>query len=238
MIRESVLYEHQGIALEGVLFKPDNQNPPAPGVLLIHEYTGIGEYLLRHVERLIERGFTVLVHDMYGIENLSANTDEASQISRIFRDNRQLMRDRARVGFNCLKQQSGVDPKRLFTMGFSFGGCAALELARSGANLAGAISVYGYLDTANPEDARNIICRTLVIHGAKDPVVSNHQLLEFIEEMSAAQVDCQIKIFSDAGHGFCNTSLKPIADCRNCFSAKHDRRAWGEIELFLTSVHP
>lgn len=238
MIRESVLYEHQGVALEGVLFKPDNQNPPAPGVLLIHEYTGIGEYLLRHVERLIERGFTVLVHDMYGIENRPSTTEQASRISRLYRDDRQLMRARAMVGFNYLQHLAGADSKRLFALGFSFGGCVALELARSGADLVGAISVYGYLDTDNPEDARNIACRTLVIHGANDPVVSNDQLLEFVQEMSAAQVDCQIKVFTDAGHGFCNISLQSAADCRNCFSAKHDRRAWGEIELFLTSVHP
>ena len=45
-----------------------------------------------------------------------------------------------------------------------------LELARSGADIAGIVTFHGGLDTPT-RDAKNIKCKVLICHGADDPYV-------------------------------------------------------------------
>lgn len=49
-----------------------------------------------------------------------------------------------------------LDAGRLAVFGFCFGGCCALELAHSGAEVKAAVSFHGTLDNPTPEDACNI----------------------------------------------------------------------------------
>jgi dienelactone hydrolase len=55
-----------------------------------------------------------------------------------------------------LKSQPNVDPKRIAAIGYCFGGTAALELARGGADLAAVVVFHAGLETPNPADAKNI----------------------------------------------------------------------------------
>jgi dienelactone hydrolase len=229
----SVSYCDGNDELEGFLFRPEGFDPPFPAVLMIHEFTGIGAWLYPHAERLARKGYLVLLHDMYGKGNVPDNSEEASRIAAIFKGNRGFMRSRAQVGLDELLSFSEVDPLRVFTMGFSFGGCVALELARSGAPVAGTISVYGNLNTPTPEDAENIRGSVLVIHGGIDPVVSNEEMFSFLEEMRAADVDCRIEILSRAGHGFFNSTLTTDSSKGVFYSPDLESRSWNEIESFL-----
>ena len=90
----------------------------------------------------------------------------------------------------------------LAAFGFCFGGCCALELARTGAPLKAAVSFHGTLDTTNPADAKNIKGKVLVLHGASDPLVPKEQLPAFEAEMNAANVDWQLLSYGGAFHSF------------------------------------
>jgi hypothetical protein len=81
------------------------------------------------------------------------------------------IRARAQGGLDALERRAEVDPNRIAAIGFCLGGTMALELARSGANLAGVVSFYGSLSTAAPQDAKNIKGKVLVCVGADDPEV-------------------------------------------------------------------
>jgi len=223
--------------LESLLFRPSCRDGHFPAMLLIHEFTGIGPYMYPHAERLARSGYMVLVHDMYGKGNRPADREEASVTAMPFKKDRSLMRARTAAGLRELLSFSKVDPSRVFAMGFSFGGCSVLELARSGAPLAGSICVYGHLDTPFPDDAENIKGSVLVIHGGSDPVIGNEEILTFLDEMKAADVDCRIKVFGLAGHGFLNSSLAG-GDVGSGFyySPTFEKLAWAEIESFLNEL--
>ena len=79
-----------------------------------------------------------------------------------------------------------------------------LELARSGADLAGVVSFHGGLDTPTPADAKNIKCKVLVLHGGDDPHVPRKDVEAFEDEMRAGGVDWQLVIYGGAVHGFTN----------------------------------
>lgn len=226
-------YRHGETALQGVLVRGRDALRPNPAVLLIHEFMGIGGYLLPHADRLARAGFTVLICDMFGKEVRLQDPAQASRLSAPFKADRHLMRDRARAGLDALAAQDGVDTRQMFALGLSFGGCCALELARSGAPLAGTISIYGYLNTPFPARKHDIRGRVLVQHGMRDKVVSMAEVHAFCEEMHRAEADCRVTIHSDAGHGFCNRTVRPDPATGNAYCARTEQRVWTEIMNFL-----
>lgn len=78
----------------------------------------------------------------------------------------------------------------MVAMGYCFGGTVALEMARAGLPLVGVTSFHGGLSTPNPQDAKNIKAKLLILHGAIDPGV-RVEVPGFQKEMDDANVDYQ-----------------------------------------------
>lgn len=228
-------YRHGSVELEGLILRPAEEADDRlrSGVLLIHEYMGLGEYMMPHARALAAEGFVVLCHDMYGAGVRPADRAEASAISRPFRDDRMLMRDRARAGLDALAVLPGVDRMRLSAVGFSFGGGAALELARSGVGLFAAVSFYGYLDTPEPANPGDVRCRVLALHGALDKVVSMDHLAQFEAEMDLAGADYRTVVYPHAGHAFSNLAARPDPASGSFFSPDTHADAWAEMLSLL-----
>lgn len=226
-------YRHATTTLEGIVFHDESQTQPLPGILLIHEFMGLGDYMLPHAKRLAEQGYAVLLCDMYGKGIRPKDKSEASALARTYREDRLLMRSRAQAGLNALANLPMADANNLFAIGFSFGGCAALELARSGASLAGTVSFYGYLNTPLPCRAGTIKGAVLVLHGAHDKVVPMTEIPAFENEMRKAGVDSQVIIYDDAGHGFTNATHENDPATGSWFCEKTAERAWAATLEFL-----
>ncbi len=234
--RTLIPYEHEGTPLEGVMVADAACQVPRPGVLLVHEFTGLGEYVLAHADRLAAEGYAVFACDMYGAGIRPQNHSEASHHSRIYRGNRRLMRRRAQAGLTTLAASPFVDAAKLLALGFSFGGCTVLELARSGADLLGAASFYGYLNTPFPCSPGDIRGKLLVLHGAQDKVVPMDEIPTFAEEMERAGTDCRIMIYTDVGHGFSNETLVTDPSTGSAYCPKTAGRAWGTLLRFYAEL--
>lgn len=231
--RSPLEYRHDETALQGVLVHDRTADRPRPGVLLIHEFMGIGDYLMPHADRLARAGFAVLLCDMFGKGIRPQNAARASRLTAPFKADRPFMQARARAGLDALAAHDLVDAHRMFALGLSFGGCCALELARAGAPLNGTISIYGYLNTPHPAQKQAIPGRILVLHGMHDKVVPMTDVHEFCEEMRRSETDCRVTIYSNAGHGFCNRTVRPYPTTGNAYCARTEQRAWAEIMNFL-----
>jgi len=146
----------------------------------------------------------VCLADLYGQGVRPTNADQALAAMMPLKNDRGLLNKRMLAALDQLKSQSlaAVDTGRLAAFGFCFGGCCALELARTGAPLKAAVSFHGPLDTTNPADAKNIKGKVLVLHGASDPLVPKEQLPAFEAEMNAANVDWQLLSYGGAFHSF------------------------------------
>ncbi|WP_147820822.1 dienelactone hydrolase family protein [Salidesulfovibrio onnuriiensis] len=234
--RTPLAYVHDGTPLEGILVVDAATEAPRPGVLLVHEFMGIGEYVLVHADRLAAEGYAVLACDMYGKGVRPRDAAEASRYSRIYRQDRMLMRQRARAGLQALAQSPCADPNRLLALGFSFGGCAVLELARSGAPLLGSASFYGYLNTPHPCAKGKVQGSILVMHGVRDKVVPMEEIPVLAEEMRTAGVDCRIQLHTDAGHGFSNETLAEDPATGSAYCPKTAMRAWKALLCFYSEL--
>jgi dienelactone hydrolase len=103
-------------------------------------------------------------------------------------------------------------------------------LARSGADVAGVVSIHGNLDTPNPQDAKNIKARVLVLHGADDSVVPDEQIAAFREEMRQAKVDWQFIAYGNAVYGFTNP-YNSVA-----YNEKADKRSWAATRQLFAEI--
>ena len=151
-----VEYKEGETTLDGYLAWDDAVQGRRPGVLVVHEWTGLGDYAQTRARMLAEMGYVAFAADIYGKGIRPKTPREAATQAGIYKKDRQLMRARTLVGLEILRRDPMCDPKRVAAIGYCFGGTCVLELARSGADLAGVVSFHGGLDTPTPADAKNI----------------------------------------------------------------------------------
>ncbi|HRE33294.1 MAG TPA: dienelactone hydrolase family protein, partial [Candidatus Berkiella sp.] len=99
-----------------------------------------------------------------------------------------------------------MNGKKIFVMGYCFGGTGALELARSGVPLLGTVSFHGGLSSLSPNDASNIKGPVLILHGADDPMVPPAEVAAFKEEMKNGNVSYEFVEYPGAVHAFTNSA--------------------------------
>jgi dienelactone hydrolase len=234
--KEVIQYKHGDVALEGYLVYEDTIEGSRPGILVVHDWMGIGPYVKMRADQLAELGYVAFAIDMYGKGIRPKNSQEASARASIYRKDRQLMRSRVQAGLEALVSQPLVDAKRVAAIGYCFGGGTVLELARSGVDIAGVVSFHGNLDTPRPEDAKNIKAKVLVLHGADDPHVPQEDVTAFQEEMRQAKVDWQMVIYGNAVHSFTNPNSGDDPSTGAAYNERADKRSWKAMRLFFREL--
>ena len=234
---QEVEYEHEGTKLLGYLAYDDSGAGKRPGVVVVHEWMGHNEYARRRAEQLAQLGYAAFALDMYGKGVRAKDPQEASQMAGRFKNDRKLMRARAKAGLEVLRKQPMVDAGRVAAMGYCFGGQVSLELARAGEDVAGVVSFHGTLDTPTPQDAKNIKGKVLALHGAADPFVPPDHVAAFLKEMEDAKVDYQFVSYGPGiVHGFTNPGNKGSAMKGVGYDEDADRLSWRAMREFFEEV--
>lgn len=231
-----VEYKQGETVLEGYLAYDDAVTAPHPGVLVVHEWKGLDGYAKKRAEQIAGLGYVAFAADIYGKGVRPQDYKEAGQQAGIYKGNRLLTRQRALAGLEVLRSNPRVDPAQLAAIGYCFGGMVALELGRSGADLKGIVSFHGALETPNPEDAKNIKAKVLVLHGAEDPFVSAKEVAGFEEEMRSGLVDWQLVKYSGAVHAFTNPESGSDSSKGAAYNEKADKRSWIAMKDFFSEI--
>lgn len=127
-----------------------------------------------------------------------------------------------------------VDESKLFASGYCFGGTAALELARSGADVLGVISFHGGLGTPTPEDAKNIKAHLQIHHGKSDPFVPADEVKAFKKEMDEAKVRYEFHAYPGAVHSFTEKGAGSVPSKGAAYNAEADQKSWAAMVRFLS----
>jgi len=203
-----------------------------PGVLVSPEWIGVNDYSRGRARQLAEMGYVAFVHDPYGGGKNAADPKQAAEWSSVLKADRPELRKRIKTGLETLRKQNRVDGSKIAAIGYCFGGTSVLELARSGADIAGVVSFHGNLSSPMPARAGEIKAKVLVCHGAVDPIVPPEEVAAFEKEMQAASADWQLISYGNAVHSFTNPGAKGTAPGVK-YDEKADKRSWEAMKDFL-----
>jgi len=231
-----VEYKQGDTVLEGYLAWDDSRSAKRPGVLIVHEWTGINDHMRQRAQMLAKLGYVAFAADIYGKGIRPSTQPEAAKTAGIYKNDRPLMRARVRAGLDELKNQKFVDPQRLAAIGYCFGGTTVLELARDGAATRGVVSFHGGLSTPTPQDAANIKGKVLALHGADDPFVKADEVAAFQDEMRKAGVDWQFISYGNAVHSFTNKEAGNDNSKGAAYNEKADKRSWEAMKAFFAEI--
>jgi dienelactone hydrolase len=234
IVTRTLPYRDLDTPLTGVLHWNETQSGGRPGILLIHGGAGLDEHARDQARRYAELGYAVLACDMYG-DGVAGDRARVMACLTALHDDPGLLARRGLAGLTALAGCPEVSGS-LAAIGFCFGGMAALALARSGADLAGVVSIHGSLTTSRAAEPGAVTAKVLVCHGASDPHVPMAHVAAFTEEMNRADADWQLIVYGRAVHGFTHQHAVPGATAGVAYDPIADRRSFAATGAFLAGV--
>lgn len=237
IVAKDVDYKDGDTLLQGFHAYDDGVDGKRPGILVVHQWTGLTDYEKRRARMLAEMGYNVFALDIYG-KGIRPQPPEAGKEAGKYKSDRALFRARLGAGLGMLKADERTDPERIAAIGYCFGGTGVLELARSGADIAGVVSFHGGLGAgdgmAAPKDG--VKASVLVCHGAVDPYVPRDEVAGFEEEMNTAGVDWQLIAYSGAVHAFTQPMAGDDPSKGAAYQKKADERSWQHMQVFFEEL--
>jgi len=233
---QTVEYKQGDTTLEGFLAYDDSIQSKRPGIIVVPGWNGVDDSGKMRAQMLAQLGYVAFVADVYGKGIRPSTSKEAAQEAGKYSRNRPLYRARMQAALDVLRRLHSSAIGKLAAIGYCFGGAGALELARSGADVAGVVTFHGDLSTPTPQDARNIKGRVLVLHGADDPAVPLKAVEALEKEMSDAKVDWQVVLYSGTVHSFTSPSAGNDNSRGSAYNERADKRSWIAMQDFFREI--
>ena len=219
-----IAHEFEGEQLESVFVgRRDGQRRPT--VLFMPSVMGVSDLEIGLGRQLVELGFNAFVGDKFGKQFRGAGRDVMfGEMNRIKEDRAALLR-RLQSILAEARRQDDVDSDRMVVAGFCFGGMCALDIARSGADIAAAVSFHGLFDPPGlpPE---KIKAKVAVFHGWEDTMVPPDKVVALARELTEAGADWQIHAYGHVGHGFTNPKAHEIGIEGVFYDKQAAERSW------------
>ena len=224
-----------GTTFDGVVVYDDATAAPRPGLLMVPNWYGVTDAAVEKAKTIAGDDYVILLVDMYGRGVRPANPDEAGKAAGAVYADRAGMRERINAALATLRGLEGAPLAKddIGAIGFCFGGATVLELARSGADVAGVASFHGALNTSAPAAAGAIRTSVLVMNGADDTFVSAGEIDAFEKEMRESGADWQFINYGGAVHCFAEPDEdgSVIPGCK--FHEPSYRRSMAKMRAFF-----
>ena len=222
MKTEKITYQSGDNSFEGFLAQPEGDSNPC--VLIAHTWAGRDAFVEEKAKLLTELGYAAFAIDMYGDGKIGTSNEENAGMMQPLLDDREELARRVLASLDAVSKIDSIDASKIVIMGYCFGGLVAMDLARTGADIKGAVSFHGFL--AGPENSTNEIkAKLLALHGDSDPMVGQDQIESFRQEMTSKKVDWQLHVFGGAMHSFTNPEAND-PDFGAVYSKNADERSW------------
>ena len=232
MKTEKITYQSGENSFEGFLAQPEGDSNPC--VLIAHTWAGRDAFVEEKAKLLTELGYAAFAIDMYGDGKIGTSNEENAGMMQPLLDDREELARRALASLDAVSKIDSIDASKIVIMGYCFGGLVAMDLARTGADIKGAVSFHGFL--AGPENStKEIKAKLLALHGDSDPMVGQDQIESFRQEMTSKKVDWQLHVFGGAMHSFTNPEAND-PDFGAVYSKNADERSWKIFTDFLMEL--
>lgn len=235
METKTLSYQASDVAAQGFIAGADQKTvSKRPVVLVVHDWSGCNDFAREKAKKIAALGYIGFAVDMYGEGRVGQTNDEKVQLMQPLIQDRARLRDRLLAALSAIREQAEVDTQKVAVIGFCFGGLCALDLARSGADILGAVAFHGLLIPPNLP-RQDIKAKILALHGHDDPMVPPEQVHQFQREMIVAEVDWQMHIYGGVQHAFMNPQANDV-QLGTVYNAVAERRAWSSMVNFLQEI--
>ena len=234
IVTRPIEYEHDGVVLESVFAFDDATQGERPAVLVSHAWAGRSDFEVEKAKKMAEWGYAGFALDLYGKGVLGSSAEENQALMMPFIADRKLLLSRLMASVDIATAQPEADAANVAAIGFCFGGLCVLDIARSGAELNGVVSLHGLLGGPG-ETAEKIKTKTLVLHGWDDPMAPPADVETFAKEFTEAGADWQFHAFGGTMHAFTNPEANDPT-MGTVYSQSADDRARRLVKDFLGEV--
>ncbi|MBI2655022.1 dienelactone hydrolase family protein [Candidatus Woesearchaeota archaeon] len=194
-----------------------------PGIVMIHEWIGLNDYVREMARQLAAEGYVVLAVDLYE-GKVAKDSTEARALSTGVRNNIPTAVSNMKSAVAYLKTLDNVDGSKIASMGWCFGGAMSLQLALN-QELAATVIYYGNLET-NTSKLSFIEWPVLGIFGEADTSIPAATVRQFDAALDELGIENEIYIYPNVGHAFANPSGMNYA-------AEETKDAWKKTVEFL-----
>ena len=207
-----------------------------PTVIVIPTVMGVQPLEIGFAERLVELGYHAVVADLFGRRfTPGADREVAFAAMGALRADRGALRDRLLAVVDEVRQREHVDKDRIAVIGYCFGGQCALDVARSGTDVAAVASFHGLFDPCGLA-AQPIRAKVAAYHGWDDPMVPPEAVVALGNELTEAGADWQIHAYGHVGHGFTNPNAHQMGITGVFYHEAAERRSWASLVNFLAEA--
>ena len=230
-----VAHSHSGLTCEGLLAFDDSKPGPLPGILVAPTIRGRTPFEEGKAQALAELGYAGLVIDLYGTDTRDADIATYRSLMDGLRADRAELQQRLLKWLETARGLPEIDAGRIAAIGFCFGGLCVLDLARTGANVAGVAAFHGLFDAPGNTGGNRIKAKVLAMHGWDDPLATPDQVLALAKELTVMGADWQIHAYGNTLHAFTN----PAANDKSAgtvYDRNADRRSWSALQDFLSEL--
>jgi dienelactone hydrolase len=230
----AIPHQFAGEQLESV-FVGRRDHLARPTILLIPAVMGVSELEIGFGRQLVELGYNAFVADVFGKEFRGAPRETMfGELNRIRADRAAMLRRLEHV-LAVARGIDEVEKDQVVVAGFCFGGMCALDLARSGADVAAAVSFHGLFDPPGLPPQK-IKAKVLVLHGWDDPMVPPEMVVALGTELTEGGADWQIHAYGHVGHGFTNPKAHEIGLDGVAYNALAAERSWTSFISLLEEL--
>jgi carboxymethylenebutenolidase len=183
----------------GLLYLPSGPGPH-PGLVVIHEWWGLNDWVKDQAQRFASEGYVTLAVDLYR-GKVATDADMAHELMRGLPQDRGV-RDLT-TAVSWLEHRPDVDPHRIGAIGWCMGGGYAALLAVADSNLKAVVINYGSLPT-DKTALGQIHAAVLGNFGGLDRGITPDDVHAFQAAMQSLGKSTDLKIYPDAGRAFEN----------------------------------
>ncbi|HYF98726.1 MAG TPA: dienelactone hydrolase family protein [Candidatus Saccharimonadales bacterium] len=178
-----------------------------PAVVMIHENKGLNDYIKESANLLAKNGYVVLAVDLFNGEVVTNNQERSRELTGAIRENPDIGINNMKAAVNYLQSLDNVNPSKIASLGWCFGGQQSLQLAINSKDypLAATVIYYGRLSN-DTQALSNITWPVLGIFGGKDQSISVDSVTEFEKALNDTGITNEIYIYPNVGHAFANPS--------------------------------
>ena len=222
--QRAVALHFEGEELEGV-FVGRRDDQARPTVILIPTVMGVSDLEIGFGRQLVELGYSAFVADLFGKQFRGSTRDTMFGEMTRLRSDREALRRRLLAVLEQVRGLQGVEGDKIVVAGYCFGGQCALDVARSSADIAAAVSFHGLFDPPGlpPE---KIKAKVVAFHGWDDPMVPPEAVAALGKELTDGGSDWQIHAYGNVAHGFTNPKASELQIDGVRYNALAAERSW------------